>query len=350
METCGRLGLGVETPHRVLETAGGVHQGDGAILHGAHLWNAAGLIPGRHQEKVGARNDLPLRVGVEAPVPANPALPAGLSPAEHVAQVLFAVAHHDELHVRHSVFVVLHEPVDAGANQVNAFLVRQPPHEADDAGILILLEPQLALQKALAHLLPRQLLGAELGGDGVVSDRVPARVDTIEDARQEVALRVHEVVESEAALRAADLLRVGGGHSEQPIAALNCALGEVQGLACVAREGPLMQGVLVKQVPEGGEGEPQLGEVVELLGARKAQAQRIASLVPQIVDHVHATSLVVVPEGTVPVDHVDRKESCLPVVGDKHHPSTIARCATQLNGHGNLEGGQREQGEPEQVV
>mmetsp|Transcript_3343 Transcript_3343/g.4822 ORF Transcript_3343/g.4822 Transcript_3343/m.4822 type:complete len:244 (-) Transcript_3343:260-991(-) len=111
-----------------------------------------------------------------------------------------------------------------------------------------------------------------------------------------------------------------------------------------------MKWVLVEEVSQGGEWKTELGEVVILQRSRQAQAERIAALVAQVVDDVHASCIVVVAVCPVPMDHVHWQQTCLPVVRDEHHSAAIARRAAQFDGDGHLQGGKGEQREAEEVI
>mmetsp|Transcript_60077 Transcript_60077/g.139955 ORF Transcript_60077/g.139955 Transcript_60077/m.139955 type:complete len:341 (-) Transcript_60077:365-1387(-) len=245
--------------------------------------------------------------------------------------------------------MVLHEPLNGVAQEVDSLLRSEAAHEGHHAHPAINLEPQLPLQSLLADLLAAHGCGSECGGDALVHNWVPRVINAIENPCKEEALRGERVVEAETALGRADLFGVAWRHGQDAVAADDRALGEVERLPGVALIGALVRRVLVKHVAQSREGKAQLAKVVVLV-RRDAQAQRVATLVAKIVDDEQATGVVVVAVGTVPVLQVDRHKPCLPVIRDKRDLTSIAWGTTELNGHRDLEGGQGEQCKPEEVV
>lgn len=228
--TCGSFLLGVPTLHRVFQAARGVDDGDGAVHHGAHLWNSTGFIPGWHQEEIGARDDLLLHLWAEAPVATNAALPTALGPLQHATEVLFTIAHHHQLHVLKTIFIVLHDPMDARSNQVNTFLIGKAADEAQDAGVVVLLQPQLPLQVAFAFRLPGEI-GGEFRGDATIPRGIPAAIDTIQNSHQKIALPSDKIMQTKATLGCSDFIRVGRRHRDDAITTLDRSLGEIQRLS-----------------------------------------------------------------------------------------------------------------------
>ena len=151
-------GEGVVGLHGVLQAAGLPHDGQGAVVHGVELGQAAGLKAGGHQQGVGA--------GVDAVGPGLVVLDAGaegalvgvLIPPEGVLIHLVAGAQH------HDLGVAVQHLGDDGADQIQALLVGQPGDEAKDELALVLLQAQLFLQGQLVlHLVlqhvPQRTMG-----------------------------------------------------------------------------------------------------------------------------------------------------------------------------------------------
>ena len=106
--------------HCVLKAAGLPDHRDGAIAHGQHLAEAAGLKAGGHQEDVRPRVH-PVRQGaIHHKAGGHTARVVVLCPAEQVHIAGFPQAQHHELQV------LLHDVRDHIVHQVQALLVAKP--------------------------------------------------------------------------------------------------------------------------------------------------------------------------------------------------------------------------------
>eukprot|EP00429_Kryptoperidinium_foliaceum_P038666 CAMPEP_0176176678 /NCGR_PEP_ID=MMETSP0120_2-20121206/90495_1 /TAXON_ID=160619 /ORGANISM="Kryptoperidinium foliaceum, Strain CCMP 1326" /LENGTH=420 /DNA_ID=CAMNT_0017514723 /DNA_START=50 /DNA_END=1312 /DNA_ORIENTATION=+ len=317
--------------HRVLQAA--THRDDRhtAVALRAHLWQAAGLVPRRHEQEVAASVHHVLQLGVELQRgdAAWPLLRL-LIDVPHVA--LVAVAHEQHLNpAGDAVAGVGHHPIQRLANEVDALLHRQAPHKGEQHDVRVFLQPHLLLQLQLAC--PLALVEGRLvvvHGEECVCPRVPGRdVDAVQNACEEELLGAHELIEPEAALRRLHLRCVAGGDREDPVARQDRPLREVQDVAIVAVVGPLLRRVLVDQVLVGAGAveakvpDAHIGDndwqgsvrvVLELV-------EGVDALVAEVVHDEHAPRIHEAPLRAHPV-----REVHMPIVRDEHH--SVTKCGT----------------------
>ena len=129
--------------HGVLEAAGLPDNGNGAVVHGVELGEAAGLEAGGHQQRVGAGIDPVGSCLVILDAGAEGAAVGVLIIPEGVLIALVAGAQHHHLGV--AVEDLGHNSVD----EIQTLLVGQARDEADDKLVGILLQTQLLLQGQL---------------------------------------------------------------------------------------------------------------------------------------------------------------------------------------------------------
>mmetsp|Transcript_59541 Transcript_59541/g.172440 ORF Transcript_59541/g.172440 Transcript_59541/m.172440 type:complete len:262 (+) Transcript_59541:64-849(+) len=174
----------------VLQAATQCDDGDAAIPLGAHLRQAARLVPRRHQEEVapGVQHVLELRVEL-AGGHATPPLVGLLVHLLH--EVLVAVAGQQHLHSAGDVVACVdHHPVQTLENQVNALLRCQTAYERHHHHVRVLLQPDLLLQLQLAGTLAfNEISLVVVLREERVGPRVPCdHVDAVQDPGQKELL------------------------------------------------------------------------------------------------------------------------------------------------------------------
>mmetsp|Transcript_59540 Transcript_59540/g.172435 ORF Transcript_59540/g.172435 Transcript_59540/m.172435 type:complete len:396 (+) Transcript_59540:64-1251(+) len=296
----------------VLQAATQCDDGDAAIPLGAHLRQAARLVPRRHEEEVAAGHHLVLHFWIEAHKAADSPRVGGLTPTQRIGVLPLAVSHHDQLRAaRNAVAGVLHQPVNDLHHDVHTFLPSQAADEANQYDVGLLPQSQLLLKLGLVGTLALdKILHRKIDVDVLVRLWVPAVVDAVQDADQSqgVALSGDEWVEPKAATERADLLRIGGRHGDYPVGVQERGLGQVHAVAELE----------VFRHPLVDTEEVASGHV------------RVLPLVAQVMDHVDGPRLLIAPVPAVLVAEIERHQPSLPIVRQEEHPVAVGPEAVQV--------------------
>ena len=229
----------------VLQPAGLPDDGHGAVAHGDHLAQAAGLTAGGHQEQV--------RAGVDG----HGQLLVVVQPHGHAAGVLVGRPLEELLVLPvplaqdHQLHGQLHHVVEHLAHQVQALVAHQSADDAHDGHIGLLPQARELLQLRLVRLLARHVRRRVVDGDvGVRGGVVPLHVDAVEHAGELVAAAAHDAVQSVGEVGHLQLVGVGGGHGVDGVGAQNGALEQVH--VPVHQDGAVVRPAVVQaeQVPQ----------------------------------------------------------------------------------------------------
>ena len=302
----------------VLEAAGLPDHGDGAVAHGDHLAQAAGLGQGGHEEDVGAAVDGGGEGGGVLEPGGKAAGVLGLGLAEGLLKVPLAGAQHHHLDVH------AHDVVDGVGHQLEALVLDQPGHAGDDGHVGVLPEAHRLLEGPLAGGLAAQVVGVEGGGQaGAVGGVIEGGVQAVEDAPHLPAVVGHHALQAVGVEGVLELAGVGGGDGGDVVGGIDGTLHQVH----VPVVG---QHVLVHVA--GVEAQQVLDDLVA-----------VAALVLDVVDGEDALGAPELPDALPLLQQVDGHQGGLPVVAveDVGVPVQVGR---------GLDDGPGEEGEALAVV
>ena len=235
--------------HGVAQAAGLAHDRYGAVAHGDHLGEAAGLELAGHEEHVRAGVDAVRQLVIHRKARGDAARILALRPGEEVRVLGLAHAQHDELDAGG------HEFADDALDEVEALLVGQAGDDAHDGDQGIHGEAQLLLEFLLAVLLAAEVVGIVLRVDHrVLLRRVLVDVDAVEDAGQLVAAGAQQAVQTLAVEGGLDLVGVAGADGGQLVGVDEAGLhvvGATVALQLVAGEQAVAQAQRVLHVLDG---------------------------------------------------------------------------------------------------
>ena len=243
----GELVVGLDG---VLQAAGFPDDGDGAVVHADELGQAAGLKLGGHQHRVGS--------GVD---PVGPALVIHDAGADVAPVGVFVVPEGVLIEPvagaqDHHLGVLVYDLGHNGVDQVQALLVGQPGHQANDELVVVLPQPQLLLQRPLVFLLPGQDIGDVVVGmeHGVCPGVPDVVVDAVDDAVELAGVVAQVGIQPLAVGGGLDLLGVGAGDGGDHVAIGEAALHHV-GIQPVLGQGILIEHVVRQTGPiaDGGD-------------------------------------------------------------------------------------------------
>ena len=279
--------------HRVFEPARFPDHRDGAVAHGQHLAEPAGLKARRHQENIGPGVH-PVGEGrVHHKAGGHPAGVILLGPAEevHIAGLPHAQAH--------ELDILVHDVGDHIVHQVQALLVAQPCDHGHNGHVRPQSQAHLLLQGALAGGLARKVFGVVPGRNLVVGCGVILlHVNAVEDARQVVVARAQQAVQVFAVVGGLDFLRVGGADGGDFVRVDDAGLqvvGATEILQLVVREGAVRQAQHVLHVAD----------------AKHA-------LIAEVVDGEHRADGVILGQALVLDAQQRRDHAGLPVMSVNH--------------------------------
>ena len=274
----------------VLQAAGFAHDGQGAVAHGDHLRQAAGLEQGRHEEQIGARVHALGQRGVELDARGHGSGVLALEVAQRVLIVGIAGAEHGHLDTAGK------DPVERVRDQVHALLAGESRDHDHEGAVIADLQTEFLLQTGLANGLAGTVAGGELRGDALVGGGVEAHgIDAVDDALQNRCAAAQNPIEALTELARLDLLGVRGGDGRDGVGVVEGALHVVDG---VGTAGEL----------EGGCGNMrQAQNVVQHLGA-------VLTLKRDVVDGEHRLDALVERRGLVELAQEHGGHGGVPVV------------------------------------
>ena len=198
--------------HGVLQAAGFVHNRHGAVTHRHHLRQAARLKPRRHQVHIRAReNGAGHRFVVIAGKTELPR-PLFLRPREIFDILWVALTEDDELNAH------IHQLRQNLADQLDALLLNQPRDAHQQRPLAFLIQPEQALNFALAARLARSILDGEVIRHERVALRVVMRhVDAVEDAVQLMIHQIDHALQAVGKVGIMQLARVGRGNGRHRV-------------------------------------------------------------------------------------------------------------------------------------
>ena len=244
---------------RVLEAAGLAHDGQGAVAHGYHLGEAAGLKAAGHEQHVRAGVDAVAQLLVVADVGADASLVAVLRLAHEALVLARAAAQQQEADVE------VHHLVEHALYEVEALLRGHARDHCYERGVRVGVQTHVEHQRLLAGLLALEVTLVEALGDERVGEGVEGLgVDAVYDAAELVAAGGEYALQTLAEVRGADLVGVAGADGAQPVG--EDAAGLQEGAAAVelhelGREVPVLD---AQQVAEKLKAELALiGDVVD---------------------------------------------------------------------------------------
>mmetsp|Transcript_967 Transcript_967/g.2100 ORF Transcript_967/g.2100 Transcript_967/m.2100 type:complete len:509 (+) Transcript_967:142-1668(+) len=300
-----RVREGVVLLYGVLQTAGSVDYGDSAVALRVQLRQTARLVPGRHDEDVGASEDLVLHLRGESDVAGSAPVVVPLCVAEEACVPLVARAHHDHLDVAGDAIVAVHEPGHNSLEDIDTLLVREPPDEGDHRTVGALRQVERRLEVGLAASFPCDVVRAEevvealaVCAEVVVRCRVPlVNVDAVQHAVEVRESSPACVLKAPAALRREDLVPVAGRNSDDSVSQLDASLEQLD--------------------------LPVVVEHIEVRPVRQSEVMGVARREPAPVAHVvdveDCTRVLVAAEAAVVGCHDQRDKADHPIVADEDH-------------------------------
>ena len=206
----------------ILQSAGLPDDGHGAVAHGDHLAEAAGLTLGRHQEQIGAGVDGHGQALVVIQPDGHAAVILLGGPVEELLVLLITLAQHHQLQRE------FHHIMKNLTNQVQTLVGHQSGHNAHDGHVGVLPQPHELLQLRLVHGLAGHVRHGEAGGDVfVIGGVVALHVDAVEHTGELIAALAHDAVQPVGEIGHFQLIGVGGRHGVHRIGAQNGALEQV---------------------------------------------------------------------------------------------------------------------------
>ena len=308
----------------VLQSAGLPDDGHGAVPHGDHLTQAAGLALGGHQKQIRACIDGhgQLLVVVQAHGHA-----AGILLGRPLEELLVLPV---PLAQDHHLQGQLHHVVEHLAHQIQALVGHQAADDAHDGNVGLLPQAHELLQLRLVRLLARHVRRAVIDGDvGIRGGVIPLHVDAVQHAGELVAAAAHDAVQPVGEVGHLQLVGVSRRDGVDGVGAQDGALQQVH--VPVHQNGAVIRPAVVQaeQVPQG-------------LAA-------VAALVLNIMNGEHGPDT---PEPLLPhavVLQIDGHQGGLPVVavddlrpepqvgqhphhgpGEKSEPLAVVHVAVQL--------------------
>ncbi len=284
----------VVAQHGVAQAAGLTDDRYGAVTQGDQLAQTAGLKLAGHEEHVAAGVDLMGQGMVHRKARGHLALVFTFCPGEQVHIAAFAHAQDHQLHV------LLEQIADDVVHQVQALLIAQTAHHADDRHVGVHVQAQLLLQVGLADGLALQIVSGVGRGNALVDGGVVVHhVDAVEHAKDLMLAGTEQAVQTLAVVSGLDFLRVGGADGGDQVGVHQRRLHEVG--AAIALQ------LVIR--PQRGIGQPQ--DFLDLVDAEHA-------LILQVVDGVHG--LDAREEGQMGVLNLQqrRHHAALPVMGVDH--------------------------------
>ncbi|CDN44903.1 hypothetical protein BN871_FY_00070 [Paenibacillus sp. P22] len=177
-ETVAFPSVFVERLDGVLQPSRLSHDRHRSVAQRQQLAEAARLELGRHEIQVGAGVDAAREPVIEAGADAAFVIPGMRGLTEHLLVFPFPGTEDRELHV------FFEQLAEDGVDQVEALLLHQPGHDADDRNVRPLGQAHLPLQGELVGQLVRSG-AAQLGVERLIRSRIEVgRVDAVDDARQ----------------------------------------------------------------------------------------------------------------------------------------------------------------------
>mmetsp|Transcript_22648 Transcript_22648/g.73632 ORF Transcript_22648/g.73632 Transcript_22648/m.73632 type:complete len:588 (+) Transcript_22648:108-1871(+) len=343
----------------VAETANRVHHRHRAIVHRVELVQTAWLVPGRHEKNVCAGGDAVRHLVAEADPRAHLVPVPALHVVEPVLQVLASAAEKDELDV------LVHEEILRVEDEVDPFLLVEAPDEAEDDGVVLLGEAELALERRLARLLPcpqslevrivvlvtvalevRVVLGAPLRHKRIGLRKKHAHrrtqiytrggylceIDSVDDTGNLVGVVSDDRRQPPPALIGANLPRVPGRHSDDFRGVFDARLEDVH-----AR--PLQRIVEIK------------GACVVIRKPEPPHVVRVAPpLVRDVVDDEHGARIPKLVVILIKGAQVDWEERRMPIIGDVDEALVAERVSSARDVPHSLDGGlAQERSAPEHI-
>ena len=207
----------------IRQAAGFPDDGDGAVLHGVDLVEAAGLVARRHEEHVGPGLHEVGQLVVEGHQ--HPQFALILGGLGRQPAVIFLLAGAQDDHHE----VPCHELGQHLGHQVEALLVRQAGDHGQDGGLgQLLIEPEGLHQGGLVGGLALEVVRAEVGGQQLVGLRAPLPViHPVQDAVQVGGAVAQHPLQAVAELRGLDLLAVAGADGGDGVGVDDAALEQV---------------------------------------------------------------------------------------------------------------------------
>ena len=206
----------------ILQAAGLPDDGHGAVAHGDHLAQAAGLALGGHEEEVRAGVNGHGQIFVIVHADGHPAGILLGGPAEEVLIPLVAGAQDHQLHGE------LHHIVEHLADQVQALVGDQAAYHSHNGGMGLFPQAHHPLELGFAgvfafHILEGEILQNAPVGPGVVE----LHVDAVQHAGELVGALAHDALHPVGKVGHFQLVGVGGGDGVNRVGAEDGALEEV---------------------------------------------------------------------------------------------------------------------------
>ena len=206
----------------ILQAAGLPDNGDGAVAHGDHLAQAAGLALGRHEEQIRTGVDGHGQGFVIVQTDGHTARILLGSPVEKVLIFPVALTQNNQLHRK------LHHIMKDFANQVQTLVGHQPADDGHDGGMGFLMQAHDLLQLGLVGVLAGHILRGVTNGDPLIGlGIVELHIDAVEHAGELIVAPVHDALHMMGKIGHLQFIGIGGGDGVDRVGAENGALEEV---------------------------------------------------------------------------------------------------------------------------
>ena len=228
--------------HRILQAAGGMDHGDGPVLHGNHLAQAAGFVPGGHQEEIRPGIDPVGQILAEQNVHGHLVRIPGRQGRQGLFIGLVPGAHDYQLHILLEHFIH-----DAG-EEIQSLGLHQPGNHGKHRDPPVHRQPQFLLEGFLVQGFPDEhiLVRIPIRDPGILRRIIGLFVHTVEDAGDFPPAEPHIPVQPFPEIGILDFLRIGGAYGVHRIRVFHPRLQVVHAAV-------VLDPSAVKQAP----GEPQ---------------------------------------------------------------------------------------------
>ena len=206
----------------ILQAAGLPDNGDGAVAHGDHLTQAAGLALGGHEEQIRTGIDGHGQGFVIVQTDGHTARILLGSPVEKVLVFPVALAQNNQLHRK------LHHIMKDFTNQVQTLVGHQPADDGHDGGVGFLMQAHDLLQLRLIGVLAGHILHRVTNRDPLVGFRiVEIHINAVEHAGELIVAPVHDALHMMGKIGHLQFIGIGGGDGVDRVGAEDGALEEV---------------------------------------------------------------------------------------------------------------------------
>ena len=285
--------LGAVGTHGIPQAAGLPDYGQGAVAHGDHLRQAAGLGDAGHEEEVRAAIDGGGEGARVEDVGRETAGILGLRVAEGLLKIPVAGAQDHHLHIHG------HDVMDGRGHQLKALVLDQTGDAGDDGDIGVLPQADGLLEGGLTGSLAGEVVRGEVSGQAVIVGGIIQRgVDAVQDTAQLVAVVGNDALQTVGVEGILELAGIGGGDG-----------GDIVG----GVDGPLHQ----VHVPMVGQ-----HMLVEVAGVETEQILQqllaVAALVLDVVDGKDRLGPIELGHTGALLQQIDGSQGGLPVIGVDH--------------------------------